>query len=315
MSLRRGAALAGVALLAAAAIGWWQARHAWDAPGPLPAARAIVIPHGGLDAVAAALVDAGALDRPVAFRIAALVTAGGAPRAGEFAFPAGASLHQLFDVLREARPVQHHLTIPEGLTSARIAALVDDAGALTGTIRPPAEGSVLPETYAYEYGTSREALLARMTVAMQRALAREWEARAPDLPLASPRQALVLASIVERETARPDERAHIAAVYLNRLRLGMKLQADPTVAYGLGDFDHKLGRADLERDTPYNTYRIAGLPPGPICAPGIASLHAVLHPAASDDLYFVADGSGGHVFARSLAEHQKNVARWRALTQ
>jgi UPF0755 protein len=278
--------------------------------------RAIVIPKGGIDAVAAALVNAGALDRPLGFRIAGMITAGGAPRAGEFAFPAGASLHVLFDVLRTARPVQHHLTIPEGLTSTRIAALVNGAEAAVGTVAAPPEGSVLPETYAYEYDTAREALLARMTLAMQRALAREWEARAPDLPLASARQALILASIVERETARPEERAHVAAVYLNRLRLGMKLQADPTVAYGLGEpreGERKLSRADLERDTPYNTYRIAGLPPGPICAPGLASLHAVLHPAASEDLYFVADGSGGHVFARDLATHQRNVTRWRAL--
>ncbi len=318
MSARRGAAVAGLLLAATAMLGWWQARRAWDAPGPLPVARNIVIPRGGIDAVAAALVDAGALDRPAGFRLAALITPGGPPRAGEFAFPAGASLHTLLEVLRVARPVQHHLTIPEGLTSARIAALVNGAEAMAGEVEPPPEGGVLPQTYAYEYDTARAALLARMAAAMQRALAQEWEARAPDLPLASARQALILASIVERETGRPEERAHVAAVYLNRLRLGMKLQADPTVGYGLGEpreGGHRLSRADLERDTPYNTYRIAGLPPGPICAPGLASLHAVLHPVASEDLYFVADGSGGHLFARGLAEHQKNVSRWRALAQ
>ncbi len=152
---------------------------------------------------------------------------------------------------------------------------------------------------------------------MTRTLGDAWAARAPDLPLSTPGQALTLASIVERETARPEERRLVAAVFLNRLRRGMKLQADPTVAYGasggLGALDRRLSRADLDRDDPYNTYRVAGLPPGPICSPGAASLAAVTHPADSDALYFVADGHGGHAFARTLEEHQRNVLRWRAL--
>ncbi len=176
---------------------------------------------------------------------------------------------------------------------------------------------MLPETYIYEYGASRESLLDRAHVALERALREEWAARAPDLPLASAQEALILASIVERETARTDERPHIAAVFLNRLRLGMKLQSDPTVIYGAsggtGSLDRPLSRADLDRDDPFNTYRIRGLPPSPICNPGLASLHAVLEPALSDDLYFVADGSGGHAFSRTLEEHGRNVARWRAV--
>jgi len=307
------AALVLLAVLAGLGVGVpWYATQIYDAPGPLAAPRAIVIPRGGSDAIGAALVDAGALDRPLAFHVATEITPG-ALRAGEFAFPAHASLRQLLEILRTARPVQHRLTIPEGLTSGQIAALLNQAEAMTGTAPSPPEGTVLPETYSYEWGTPRADIITRMTEAMTRALDREWEARAPNLPLPSARQALTLASIVERETSKPDERPHVASVYLNRLRLGMRLQADPTVAYGLGQPDRKLTRADLERDNPYNTYRIAGLPPGPICAPGLASLHAVLHPAQSDDVYFVADGTGGHAFARSLQDHEKNVARWREL--
>ncbi len=160
-------------------------------------------------------------------------------------------------------------------------------------------------------------MVARAQAAMDKVLAKAWAGRAPNLPLASSRDALILASIVERETAKPDERAHVAAVYLNRLRLGMKLQADPTVVYlasdGAGVLDHPLTRAELSRDDPFNTYRSAGLPPAPICSPGTDSLHAVLHPADSDDLYFVADGTGGHVFSRNYAEHDSAVARLRGL--
>ena len=176
---------------------------------------------------------------------------------------------------------------------------------------------MLPQTYAYVYGASRSAILRRAEAAMRHALARAWAHRAPGLPLSSPREALILASIVERETALPAERPHVAAVYLNRLRRGMRLQADPTVVYAASDgrrarWAIPLTRRELESDDPYNTYRHGGLPPGPICSPGIASIQAVLHPMDSDDLYFVADGKGGHVFARTLAEQDRHVAAWRA---
>ncbi len=288
-----------------------------DAPGPLPEARAVVVPRGGAAEAAEALAKAAVVNRPLPFRLAAFLTQSeGALRAGEFAFPAHASLRTVLLVLRTAHPVQHRITIPEGLTSKQVAAVLDRAEALTGNTPVPAEGSVLPETYAYEYGASRDSVLDRARAALDRALSEAWAARAPDLPLASAREALILASIVERETARPDERPHVAAVFLNRLRLGMKLQSDPTVIYGAsggtGSLDRPLGRADLDRDDPFNTYRIRGLPPAPICNPGLASLHAVMEPAPTDDLYFVADGSGGHVFSRTLEEHGRNVARWRA---
>lgn len=298
--------------------GFWAARRLMDQPGPLPAAADIVVPRGTGAEVAAELHARHVIRWPFLFRLAERTTARAGPlHAAELEFPAHASLRQVLAVLRFAPPVQHALTIPEGLTAQQIAGLVNAAPATTGHVAPPPEGSVLPQTYDYTYGTARSALLERAKAAMTRALAEAWANRAPDLPLADPRQALTLASIVERETAVPSERPHVAAVYLNRLRLGMRLQADPTVIYaasnGAGELGHALTRSELDSDDPYNTYRNRGLPPGPICAPGIASIQAVLHPAASDDLYFVADGKGGHVFARTLAEQDRHVAAWRAL--
>jgi UPF0755 protein len=296
------------------------AQHVLYRPGPLPEARAFVVPHGGLGQVADALRADGVIARRTDFIIAAWVTRReGSLHAAELLFPAHASLREVLSTLRTARPVQHSLTIPEGLTARQIVAIFAHAEALAGPVaEAPPEGGVLPQTYHYEYGTPPAAILARAGAAMDRAVAQEWDARAPGLPLASAREALILASIVERETALPDERPRVAEVFLNRLRRGMRLQSDPTVVFavsgGAGPLDHPLTRADLDRDDPFNTYRIHGLPPGPICAPGLASLRAVLHPAAGDDLYFVADGTGRHVFARTLEEHARNVARWRAVT-
>ncbi|MBK1661106.1 aminodeoxychorismate lyase [Paracraurococcus ruber] len=237
-------------------------------------------------------------------------------RAAEFAFPAGASLEQVLAILREGRPVQRRLTIPEGLTARQVASLLRGTEGLTGEVPVPEEGSILPETYAWEWGFDRAALLRRAQAAMARTLAEIWAERAEGLPLATPREALVLASIVERETALPEERPRIAAVFLNRLRRGMPLQSDPTVAYAAaegGALERPLTRADLDRDHPFNTYRIRGLPPAPIAAPGVAALRAVTRPAQTDDLYFVANGEGGHAFARTLEEHNRNVARWREI--
>jgi UPF0755 protein len=287
------------------------------APGPLPEARDVVVPHGSPATVAAALLQGGVIGSEREVRVYALLTRGeGSLHAAELAFPAAASVRQVLTVLRTARPVQHQLTIPEGLTAAQIALLVQRAPALTGDTPVPDEGAVLPQSYAYERGATRAAVLERAEAAMRRTLAKVWADRAVDLPLASPQELLTLASIVERETARPEERPLVAAVFLNRLRRGMKLQSDPTVAYaisgGLDSSDPALTHADLEVANPYNTYHVTGLPPGPIGSPGLASLLAVAQPAQTDDLYFVADGTGGHVFARSLDEHNRNVARWRA---
>jgi UPF0755 protein len=301
-----------VMVLAAGGTGVWAWRQL-DAPGPLPATTAIVVPHGGLEVVAETLAQQNAIRSPLLFRIAALVTRGDGPlHAAELVFPDAASLRDVLTILRTARPVQHHLTIPEGLTALQIAALVMHADALTGTAAPPAEGGFLPETYSYERGTSREQIMDRGRIAMDRALEHAWAARAPNLPLSTPRQALVLASLVERETAKPDERPLVAGVFVNRLRLGMKLQSDPTVVYGasngLGVLDHPLTRAELDRDDAFNTYRIPALPAAPICMPGVASLRAATQPADTDALYFVADGTGGHAFSRTQAEHLRHVA-------
>jgi len=314
----RAVGLAGLLVAIAAIGGGVIARHVFTMSGPLPTARNVVVPHGGGAQVAQTLQDANVIASPLAFRLAMLATVrDGRLHAAELAFPARASLREVLTILRTAHTVEHHLTIPEGLTARQMTALLDHADALTGSVSVPDEGAVLPDTYTYEYSTSRAALLARAEAAEGKTLAAAWTDRDPALPLASPRAALILASIVERETAKPEERAHIAAVFLNRLRLGMRLQADSTVVYaasgGLGTLDHPLTRGELEQDGPYNTYRNQDLPPGPICAPGIASLRAVLHPAPSDDLYFVADGTGGHVFATTLAQHEANVKRWRSL--
>jgi UPF0755 protein len=308
-----------VAVLGGVAAGgwdWW--RHALVQPGPLAESRAIVVPHGGTAQLASALATDGVVDRPLVFRVAAWLTRGeGTLHAAEFAFPAHVSIRLVLAILRSGHPVEHRLTIAEGLTAQQIVAVLAHAEAMTGDVRAFPEGSVLPQTYDYEYGADRSVIVVRAKAAMDKDLAAAWADRAPGLPLSSPRDALILASIVERETAKPEERPHVAAVYLNRLRLGMRLQADPTVIYaasnGSGVLDHPLTRADLVRQDPFNTYRSAGLPPAPICSPSLESLHAVLHPMASDDLYFVADGTGGHVFSRSYEAHDTAVAKWRAL--
>ena len=293
------------------------ARFVFERPGPLAAAADLVVPHGSIEEVARALKTAGAIENPLAFRLAALVTRGdGLIHAAELAFPARASLRQVLAVLRTGHPVEHAITIPEGLTAAEIAGLVERGAALAGPIAVPREGAILPQTYDYERGTTRSALLARAKAAMTGALDGVWRARAPDSGLRSPAELLILASMVERETAVAAERPMVAGVFLNRLRLGMKLQSDPTAAYqatgGLGPLARPLTRSDLALAGTTNTYVLPGLPAAPICSPGLLSLEAAAHPAATDALYFVASGAGGHVFAASLSEHLRNVDVYRA---
>ena len=316
----KGAARIALAVLGAGVVavggGAWFAWHEYLDPGPLKEARAVVVPRGGADTTADALAAAGVVSSPLAFQLAAAATSGdGRLRAAEFEFPAGASLRDVLAVLRAGKPIQHRLSLPEGLSAAQMAVLMARADALEGDPVVPEEGMMLPDTYLYDRGTTRAALVERGRRMMEAALDRAWAARRPGLPLASPHEALVLASIVERETAKAEERPHIAAVFLNRLRLGMKLQSDPTVIYaasgGLGVLDHGITRAELDQNDPYNTYRVDGLPPGPICMPGVAALRAVTQPDDTDDLYFVADGTGGHAFARTVDDHNRNVAHWR----
>jgi UPF0755 protein len=299
----------------AGAAAWHYARAAYDAPGPAAEAVQLVVPRGGSANIADALAERGVIRDPRAFLAAVWLTReAGALRAAEFVFPARASLREVLEVLRRARPVQRRLTIPEGLTARQIATLIERAEGLTGELPPFEEGALLPETYAYQWGDTRAAIVRRADAAMAAALAEIWAARAPNLPLRSPRDALVLASIVERETGKADERARVAGVFINRLRRNMPLQSDPTTAYAAADggvLDRPLTRADLDRDHPFNTYRIRGLPPGPIASPGRDSLRAVVQPEATEFIFFVADGNGGHAFARTLDEHNRNVARWR----
>jgi UPF0755 protein len=302
----------------AGAGGLWYARAVYVGPGPLEVSRAVLVPRGSLAQVGEALEQAGVVSSALAFRMAAMATGmEGKLHAGELAFLEHASLREVLQVLRTSKPVQHKLTIPEGLTAQQIARLLAKSEVLTGDVPTPAEGAMLPQTYIFEYGATRASIVERASADMQRTLAQAWASRAPDLLLTSPSQLLTLASMVERETARPEERPHIAAVFLNRLRKGMRLQSDPTVIYavskGLGVIDRPLTKADLDIASPYNTYRVNGLPPGPIASPGLASLEAVARPDETDDLYFVADGTGGHAFSATLEEHLANVAKWRAL--
>ena len=318
MSRRLSALLILLLLIAGiGAGGFWYARAAWTAPGPLTQPAQVVIPRGGTAAIAEALAERGVIADPRAFLVAATVTRGEGPlRAAEFLFPAGASLRDVLGILREGRVVQRRLTIPEGLTARQIAAVLERAEGLTGEMPEVAEGAILPETYSYQWGDTRAAVVRRATQAMDAALAEIWRDRAPNLPLQSAREALILASIVERETGKAEERGLVAGVFVNRLRRGMPLQSDPTAAYAAADggvLDRPLTRADLDREHPFNTYRIRGLPPGPIASPGKDSLRAVVRPEGTDFIFFVADGTGGHAFARTLEEHNRNVARWREI--
>lgn len=298
--------------------GWWR----YGAPGPAPEARAVVIPRGGLASTAAILQHEGVIApgevSSLLFRMAVHLTRhDGVLHAAELEFPAHASLRDVLFVLRHGKPVVHRLTVPEGLSAIQVADLINHAPVLVGPpILSPIEGTVLPQTYDYEWGTPRAALLARMQAAMVVTLDAVWRDRAVVAEIPDQRTLLVVASMVERETAIAAERPLVARVFINRLRLGMRLQSDPTVVYGInrgaGPLGHGLTRAELDAPGAYNTYTLPGLPGGPICAPGRASLDAVAHPADSDALYFVADGSGGHAFASSLSDHHRNVGAWRA---
>jgi len=318
---RPGWLLPRLALLAVLLFGgtfWslWEGHRQFSAPGPLAEPTTIVIPKGsGIDAIGRRLEEGGVVSSRWLLVFGARFT-GLKPKAGEYLFPATASAESVLVQMAEGRTVVHKLTVAEGLTVRHVMTLVRDADFLAGEVtRQPPEGSLMPETWHLSRDDQREDVVSRMEKSMRQTLDAAWAGRARDLPLKNKEEALVLASIVERETALASERPMVAAVFENRLRLGMRLQSDPTVIYGLSDrwgvLDRPLVHDDLGAAHPWNTYVINGLPPTPIANPGRASIEAVLHPAASDALYFVADGGGGHVFAATLDQHNANVARWR----
>ena len=302
-------------LLVTLRLGQLAADEALHAPGAGQSSCDLIIAQGSSGAVAETLVQAGVIRHPLVFRLAAYFTRGqGKLRAGEFLLPAHASIAQILAILRHGAQVEHQVTIPEGLTAEQIATILNAAPLATGQVAPPPEGSVLPQTYDYLWDTSRAAILHRAQDALRSALSAAWARRDPAIPLNSPAQAVTLAAIVQAEARLAPEMPHIAGVYENRLRLGMRLQADPTVIYAATGAKQSGGtgisRADLANPSPYNTYMHAGLPPGPICAPGIAAIDAVLHPATTDDLYFVANGTGGHTFSRFFDDQLRAIKRF-----
>lgn len=304
--------------------GLW-AMKVYRAPGPLKTEKTVLVQKGsGLSRIAETLAQNGVVAQKTVFQMAAVLSGRQtALRAGEYRFPPGQSMETVLDRLARGDVLVRRITIPEGLTSHQIVELLRAAPGLEGSLPnpPPPEGSLLPETYQYTYGDTPQDILDRMRLGMDRARVSLWAARAPGLPFATVDQAVTLASIVEKETGVASERKRIAGVFVNRLRAGMKLQSDPTALYamtmgrpqedGTGPIGRRLLRADLEADSPYNTYRYAGLPPGPIANPGLDAIAAAVDPEPHDFLYFVADGTGGHVFSRTLAEHNANAARWR----
>jgi UPF0755 protein len=293
----------------------------YNAPGP--AARqgqetAVILRRGaGLSEIGASLERAGVTRSATLFMAAAQLNgAARSLKAGEYAFPSRASLSDVLDKIRRGEIVRHMVTAPEGLTSQQIVDLLTKNPILTGLAPTPPEGALLPETYEVVRGEERSAVLERMMDAQETLLAQLWAGRQKGLPFETPQQAVTLASIVEKETGLASERPRVAAVYLNRLRQGMRLEADPTVVYGVSrgmPLGRGLRASELADPNPYNTYRHAGLPPTPIGNPGRASLAAVLDPPQTNELFFVADGSGGHVFAATYDEHLANVARWRQI--
>jgi UPF0755 protein len=298
------------------------AKQRFEAPGPLEQDKIVNIPPRlGIRDIADLLAREGVIDSPWTFAMSALLAkTHDELRFGEYQFPKQASLHDVINTIIDGKVVLHQITIPEGLTSEQVVQRLLETDILSGSIKDiPREGSMLPETYRYPRGSSREQVIQRLQQAQARVVQEVWERRMPDLPLRTPQQLVILASIVEKETGRADERTRVAAVFINRLKQHMKLQSDPTITYGLVGGKGTLGRpilkSEIEQHTPYNTYVIEGLPPGPISNPGRAALEAVANPARTKELYFVADGTGGHAFSETLEQHQRNVARLRALEQ
>jgi UPF0755 protein len=315
---------AGLLMIAVSAFlavgGFKYLEYRFERPGPLAQEAVVIIPKGaGLAAIAGQLDAAGIIDDAIIFRFGVrFLDLSRSLQAGEFAFAAGITMREAAEHIASGRTVVYRLTVPEGETTKAVLDLLEANSLLSGPMPASlAEGELLPETYHFSRNASREEVAERMRKSMTDLLAELWPKRAEGLPLATPEEAVILASIVEKETGVPEERPLIAGVFINRLLKRMRLQSDPTVTYGITLGQAPLGRAltrrDLNDPTPYNTYQIDGLPPGPIANPGRKALEAVLNPSATDYLYFVADGTGGHAFAKTLREHQNNVNKWRKI--
>jgi len=290
--------------------------------GEGPATEKTVVwlqPGIALNTITEKLEKADVIDAPLIFRWGTRLSgAANSLKAGEYEFPAHVSMAEIVRILRAGKSIMHQITIPEGLTTQEAMAVIKADPVLIGDLPPlPAEGALLPETYNFTRGTTRTQIIARMERAQTKLMQKLWPERADNLPVKTPEQAIILASIVEKETGLKTERPKVAAVFINRLRKPMRLQSDPTIVYGItkgaGPLGRPIRRSEIEKATPYNTYQIDGLPPTPICNPGKASIEAVLNPPATKDLYFVADGSGGHAFSSTLAGHQRNVEHWRKI--
>jgi len=298
----------------------WFGKTTFEGPGPLAVSDTVLIrPNSGVSEIAALLERRGMISDARIFRLGLRVHGNdGRLRAGEYEVKAGASMHQIIDLLVSGRSILHSLTIPEGLTVTQAFRRIAAAEELDGEMpaAPPQEGMIAADTIRFTRGMKRQEVIDRLAAQQKDLVESIWERRSDDLPIEDIDQFVTLASIVEKETGRADERSRVASVFINRLRKGMRLQSDPTIIYGIfgGEgkpADRPIYRSDIDTPTPYNTYTINGLPPGPIAIPGRASLEAVANPSQTDDLYFVADGTGGHVFASTLEEHNENVARWR----
>jgi len=306
------------ALIAGAAV--FYGYREYNLPGPLAANQVFVVDKGqSTPEIAARLEDAGIISDARVF--SAMATVNGSRsrlKAGEYDIAAGASMHDVMMLIASGKSIVYKLSVPEGWTSSQVVARVMANEVLTGDVSaPPPEGAVMPDTYVFKRGMTRQKLIDDMQAAQTKLLGELWNARRPVMPVKTKEEALILASIVEKETGKAEERPAIASVFINRLDKGMRLQSDPTIIYGITlgkeKLDRGLTRRDIETPTPYNTYTINGLPPGPIANPGRAAIEAVTNPPQTDYLYFVADGSGGHAFAKTLEEHNRNVANWRKL--
>lgn len=296
------------------------AKQFYESEGPLETQLVVEVPKGAsVASIADRLKEEGVIVSAFAFKAAARLRGDAAQlKAGDYEVEPGASLREVLDAIVGGDAIDYRITIAEGLTTAEALELVKASKVLVGEISSkPAEGALAPDTYFVRRGETRDAVVERMKTAQAKILAAAWEKRADNLPISSPVETLILASIIEKETAVAAERREVASVFVNRLRKGMRLETDPTVIYGItrgaGPLGRELTRKDVNTPSDYNTYTISGLPPTPIANPGKASIEAALDPAETDYLFFVADGSGGHAFAKTFKEHQRNVAKWRKI--